>query len=78
MIGHALSCLRPTGFQWLCIAVLALGLQLAPVRLSPAATPGSEDGWASLANVIFKGRPLADGTGLVGIEMAARTPRPFR
>ena len=72
MIGHALSCLRPTGFQWLCIAVLALGLQLAPVRLSPAATPGSEDAWASLANVIFKGRPLADGTGLVGIEMPAR------
>ena len=72
MIGHALSCLRPTGFQWLCVAVLALGLQLAPVRLSPAATPGSEDAWASLANVIFKGRPLADGTGLVGIEMPAR------
>src|SRR5262249_16026369 len=31
-----------------------------------------EDTWPSLANDIFKGRPLADGTGLVSIEMPAR------
>ena len=37
-----------------------------------AATPEPEDTWASLANDIFKGRPLADGIGLVSIEMPAR------
>jgi sulfur-oxidizing protein SoxY len=47
-------------------------LQFAPTRLSFAATPEPEDTWASLANNIFKGRPLADGTGLVSIEMPAR------
>jgi sulfur-oxidizing protein SoxY len=82
MVG--LSCLRPTGLRWtglqwtglrwawLCVAGLAAALQVAPARLSFAATPASEDTWASLANDIFKGRPLADGTGLVGIEMPAR------
>ena len=65
---------RSTGFQWtwLCVAGLAAALQVAPVRLSFAATPAPEDSWASLANDIFKGRPLADGTGLVSIEMPAR------
>jgi sulfur-oxidizing protein SoxY len=47
-------------------------LQFAPTRFSFAATPELEDTWASLANDIFKGRPLADGTGLVSIEMPAR------
>jgi sulfur-oxidizing protein SoxY len=84
MVGHASSYLRATGFPWtcfqrtcfqrtwLCVASVALGLQLAPAPLSFAATPESGDAWASLANDIFKGRPLADGTGLVGIEMPAR------
>jgi sulfur-oxidizing protein SoxY len=74
MFGHALRCLRPTGSQWswLCVAGLAVTLQFAPTRLSFAATPELEDTWASLANDIFKGRPLADGTGLVSIEMPAR------
>ena len=82
MVG--LRWLRPTGFRsagfrstgfhwtWLCVAGLAAALQVAPVRLSFAATPAPEDSWASLANDIFKGRPLADGTGLVSIEMPAR------
>jgi sulfur-oxidizing protein SoxY len=77
MVGHASSYLRPTAFlwtcfqrTWLCVASVALGLQLAPASF--AATPESGDTWASLANDIFKGRPLADGTGLVGIEMPAR------
>jgi sulfur-oxidizing protein SoxY len=84
MVGHASSYLRPTAFPWtcfrrtcfqwiwLCVAGLVLGLQVASARLSFAATPESGDAWASLANDIFKGRPLADGTGLVGIEMPAR------
>src|SRR5215471_10893548 len=74
MFGHALRCLRPAGSQWtwLCVAGLAVALQLAPTRLSFAATPEPEDTWASLADDIFKGRPLEDGTGLVSIEMPAR------
>jgi sulfur-oxidizing protein SoxY len=40
--------------------------------LSFAATPEIEDTWASLANDIFRGRPLADGTGLVSIDMPTR------
>jgi sulfur-oxidizing protein SoxY len=78
MVGHVSSCLRPTSFRirlqwpWLCAARFALGLQLALVSASFAAAPETEDRWASLANDIFKGRPLTDGTGLVGIEMPAR------
>jgi len=74
MFGHALRCLRPAGSQWtwLCVAGLAVALQFATTRLSFAATPEPEDTWASLANDIFEGRPLADGTGLVSIEMPAR------
>jgi sulfur-oxidizing protein SoxY len=37
-----------------------------------AATPASADTWASLAHDIFNGRPLADGNGLISIEMPAR------
>jgi sulfur-oxidizing protein SoxY len=79
MAGRASNCLRPAGFRWtclrwiwLCVAGVALASQPASPRLSFAATPDSEDTWASLANDIFKGRPLVDGTGLVGIEMPAR------
>jgi sulfur-oxidizing protein SoxY len=74
MVGHILGRRRPTGFQWtwLCVASLALGLQLAPAGTSFAAPPEAEDTWALLANDIFKGRALTDGTGLVGIDMPAR------
>jgi len=84
MVRHISRCLRSAGLQWtwlwvarlcvarLCVASLALGLQLAPAAPAFAATPEAEDSWASLANEIFKGRPLADGSGLVGIEMPAR------
>ena len=72
MIG--LWCLRPTGSLWslLRAASVAAVLQIAPAWFSFAATPGPEDTWASLANDIFKGRPLADGAGLMSIEMPAR------
>ena len=86
MVRPALGYLRPTDFRWksywafhrtfhriwLCVLGLALGLQLATVRLSFAGTAESGDSWASLANDIFNGRPLADGIGLVHIEMPAR------
>jgi sulfur-oxidizing protein SoxY len=77
MVG--LRRVRPTGFQWasfrwswLCVAGLAAALQVVPAWLSLAANPAPEGTWASLASDIFKGRPLADGTGLVSIEMPAR------
>jgi sulfur-oxidizing protein SoxY len=74
MVGDPLSDLGPIGFRWtwLYVVGLALALQLVPTRLAPAVTPESEGTWTSLANDIFKGQPLADGAGLVGIEMPAR------
>jgi len=74
MSEYALRCFRPAGSQWtwVCVAALAAALQFAPTRISFAATPEVENTWASLADEIFKGRPLADGTGLVSIEMPAR------
>ena len=53
-------------------AALGLALLSASSGLSSAATPEAEDTWASLANDIFGGRPLADGTGLVSIDMPMR------
>jgi sulfur-oxidizing protein SoxY len=72
MIGHCLGYLRPTGFRsiWLYVG-FAVALLLVSARLS-AASPEPEDAWASLAQEIFKGRPLVDGIGLVSIEMPAR------
>src|SRR6266480_3558606 len=73
MVGHGLGYLRPTGFRsiWICVVSFAVALLLVSARLS-AASPEPEDAWASLAQEIFKGRLLVDGTGLVGIEMSAR------
>lgn len=52
----------------LAALALALGGSLAPPLL--AAEP--EDPWPSLARDIFNGRDLADGTGLIAIEMPYR------
>jgi sulfur-oxidizing protein SoxY len=77
MIGHVLRCLRVTNFRTgpqrtrLGAAGLVLLLQFAPVWFAFAAAE-TENTWASLAGDIFKGRPLADGTDLVSIEMPAR------
>ena len=72
MVGP--RCLSPTDSRrsWLCVAGLAAVLQVAPAWFSLAAPPEPEDTWAALAKDIFKGRPLADGSGLVSIEMPAR------
>jgi sulfur-oxidizing protein SoxY len=73
MAGHVLGYVHTTSFRliWLCLVSFAVALLLVSTRLS-AASPAPEDAWASLAQEIFKGRPLVDGTGLVGIEMPAR------
>jgi sulfur-oxidizing protein SoxY len=55
---------------WLFAAGMAL--HFAAALPASAAAPDPEDAWPALANDIFKGRPLADGTGLVGIEMPVR------
>jgi len=49
-----------------------VALQFTLAQPSVAQAPTSEEIWNELANEIFKGRPLADGTGLVGIEMPTR------
>ena len=49
---------------------LAAAISLAAIRSPTAAEP--EDPWPDLARDIFNGRPLADGTGLISIEMPAR------
>ena len=55
---------------WVFAAGLALHLGCA--LPAAAAAPEPEDAWPALADNVFKGRPLADGTGLVGLEMPAR------
>ena len=72
MIGNIVTGLCASGMRraWLC-AVAVAALAACSAHLSLAA-PEPEDAWPSLANDIFKGRPLADGAGLVGIEMPVR------
>ena len=48
-------------------AGIALHVALGIAGAAAATEP--EDAWPALANDIFKGRPLADGTGSSGIEM---------
>jgi sulfur-oxidizing protein SoxY len=71
-------------WAWLWVAGLALALQLGPMGLICVAAAESEgirtaedpwtaeNTWTSLAKDIFQGRSLADGSGLVSIEMPAR------
>ena len=73
MFAQALSRSCATGFRrWLAVSALAVALQFTLAQPSVAQAPTSEEIWNELANEIFKGRPLADGTGLVGIEMPTR------
>src|SRR5262245_40800608 len=73
MFAQAVSRSCATGFRrWLAVSALAVALQFTPAQPSAAQAPTSEEIWNELANEIFKGRPLADGTGLVGIEMPTR------
>jgi sulfur-oxidizing protein SoxY len=48
---------------------LAGGAGIATAQEPPT---NQADPWPELANQVFKGRPLADGSGLVAIEMPAR------
>ena len=57
-------------------AMLSAGIAIAMLDfavLGTMAEPSAQkDPWPGLANEIFKGRPLADGTGLLAIEMPGR------
>ncbi len=74
MVEDASNDLRRSGLHWIWLRFpcVAAALQLASTPTSMAAPNAPEDTWASLADEIFKGRPLADGTGLVAIEMPSR------
>jgi sulfur-oxidizing protein SoxY len=73
MFAQAVSRYCATGFRcWPAVLALAVALQFTLAQRSVAQAPTSEEIWNELANQIFKGRPLADGTGLVGIEMPTR------
>ena len=74
MFGHALQRLRRIGSQWsrLCVGAFLLASLSASSGRSFAATFEIDDTWTPLANDIFRGRPLADGTGLVSIDIPTR------
>lgn len=74
MFGHALKRLRRIGSQWswLCVGAFLLASLSASSGRSFAATFEIDDTWTPLANDIFRGRPLADGTGLVSIDIPTR------
>jgi sulfur-oxidizing protein SoxY len=57
------------GHAIVCAFGLALGLAASPLF---AAAPEPEDPWPDLARDVFKGRPLADGAGLISLDMPYR------
>jgi sulfur-oxidizing protein SoxY len=56
--------------------MLSAGLAIATLNFAVlgalAELSAQQDPWPGLANEVFQGRPLADGTGLLAIEMPAR------
>src|ERR1043165_4219076 len=56
-------------------AFCAVGLMAASLATAPAAwadPPQPKDPWPGLADDIFKGRPIEDGTGLLALELPYR------
>jgi sulfur-oxidizing protein SoxY len=58
------SCTR---LVWMAALVALLGFRAPPVLAAEPADP-----WPELARDIFSGRPLADGAGVIAIEMPYR------
>jgi len=52
--------------------IFAVGVAVHFAAAQPASAATPEGAWPALAQDVFRGRPLVDGTGLVGIEMPAR------
>jgi sulfur-oxidizing protein SoxY len=55
--------------QWLGLALLAGAMTWGGVR---AALAADDDPWPQIAAAAFNGRALADGSGLIAVEMPAR------
>src|SRR4051812_40241345 len=53
-------------------SVFAAGLALHLGAALPASAAAPEDAWPGLAQDVFKGRPLVDGSGILAIEMPGR------
>ena len=60
------------GFRLGLASIFAAGVALHLGAMQPAFAAALEDAWPALAEDVFKGRPLADGSGIVAIEMPAR------
>lgn len=60
------------GFDLLRSATVAVAITLGSVGVASAAAPEPPDPWPELARDIFNGRPLADGAGILAIEMPRR------
>jgi sulfur-oxidizing protein SoxY len=56
--------------QRLGLAVFAVALAWGAAQIAPATA--DDDPWPQIAAAAFNGRPLADGAGLVALEMPAR------
>jgi sulfur-oxidizing protein SoxY len=54
------------------IAGIAIAAIVAATPASFAQQDARRDSWPELADAVFKGRPLADGAGLIAIEMPIR------
>ena len=55
------------------LVVAVIGVATLGAFAEQAAQPGSlQNSWPGLADSVFKGRPLADGAGLIAIEMPGR------
>jgi sulfur-oxidizing protein SoxY len=62
MIG---MCARP-------VIVMAFAVAMSWSSAQPALPADSNDSWREIANNVFNGRPLADGSQLITLEMAER------
>jgi sulfur-oxidizing protein SoxY len=52
------------------LATLAVAMSFSSTR--PSISGDASDSWSEIANNAFNGRPLADGSGLITLEMPAR------
>ncbi len=55
-----------------CAAAIGVALWGGAPASAAAQDAARDDPWPQLANQVFNGRPLADGAGLIAIEMPAR------